>query len=78
MRVTVKLFALARLRVVGYDREKGLELEFPDKARVFDLLGRLEIKERSVLVAKNRTQERWDALLEDGATYEIHLIPQGG
>jgi len=78
MKITVKLFALARLRAVGYDHEKGLELEFPDNARIYNLLGRLEIRERGVLVAKNKTQQRWDSILEEGAIYEVHLIPQGG
>jgi sulfur carrier protein ThiS len=73
MKVKVRLFGTLGQQFPGYDPAKGLEVEFPDGARVKDLLARLTISEvKGGVVAVDGKILHMEDPLKDGAL--VHLL----
>lgn len=79
MKVRVELFGPFRQRVEGYDPERGLVLEVPEKAEVRDLLSLLGVPAaRGGMVVSECRVLRPDAPLKEGMVLSVFPVISGG
>ena len=79
MKVNVRLFGTLPQRIPDYDLTRGLEVEFPDGAKVQDLLARLEISaSEGGIVAIDNLVVQHDRELKDGDAVRIFHRAFGG
>jgi sulfur carrier protein ThiS len=79
MKVRVRLFGTLPQRFPDYDSTKGLEMEFPDGAKVQDLLDHLEISaSEGGIVAIDNLVVQHDRELINGDSIRIFHRAFGG
>lgn len=79
MKVRVKLFGTLPQTIPGYDAATGLDIKFPDGARISDLLAHLEIsKADGYMVAMDNTVKKPTDVIRNGAVLFILPCLAGG
>jgi sulfur carrier protein ThiS len=79
MKVRVKLFGTLPQKYPDYDSSQGIEMEIPDRAKVKDLLVRLEIyASDGCMVAVDNLMVKHDDTLKEGVPVHIFQTAFGG
>ena len=72
MDIKVKLFGTLTWNFPGYDASRGMDVVFPDGARISELLAHLEIsKNDGYLVSMNNRIRKPREMLKQDAVYNI-------
>lgn len=79
VKVRVKLFGLLPGRFPGYNSKQGLEIELAERAKVKDLLARLELSQlRMVVVTMDGLALKGDSELKNGSDVYVYNSIAGG
>ena len=78
MRVSVRLFGLARKVVPAPELEEEMPVELPEGARICDLLKKLGLPSHRSIATIGKRIGRWNTPLSEGDLVQIVMPPGGG